>query len=388
MTRSGPDILILGGGVIGTSIAWHLARERAKVTLVEEKDLASGSSGACDGVVFMQSKKPGIHLELALKSLERFKELGQMLPFPIEFYQTGGMVVIETEEEFKAMEAYARDQKAAGLSVHLLDRDQARRKEPGLSPDIRGVAWSPLDGQVNPMGLTLGFALGAKKAGARILPRTRVEGFLTENNRVTGVETSQGRFRADIIVLACGARSAAVGAMAGLDLPIRPRRGQIVVTQAVPPLITHCMISAKYIAAKYNPELAKTAGEGLSLEQTENGNLLLGSTREFVGFETRNSREGIQTILRNTARVIPKIKELQIIRAFAGLRPWTPDGLPLLGFVQGMDGLFLAAGHEGDGIALSPITGELVSKMILGRSLDISMDPFSPGRFLEDKAHA
>jgi len=234
------------------------------------------------------------------------------------------------------------------------------------------------------MGLTLGFALGAKKQGARLIPRTRVKNLVVKGNRVTGVETDRGRFDADIVVNACGAGAAELPAAAGLHFPITPRRGQIAVTQAVAPTLSHCLISAKYIAAKYNPDLAKTSGEGLSIEQTGNGNLLLGSTREFVGFDRRNTLAGIKTILKNTGSLIPALKDIQIIRCFAGLRPWTPDGLPLLGPVSGLEGFFMAAGHEGDGIALAPVTGELVARMILDLPPDHDMTPFSPDRFREE----
>ncbi len=334
------------------SIAFHLVSHGASdVTLVEANDPASGSSGACDGLIFMQSKKPGIHLELALKGLKQFETLNHTLPVPIEYWRTGGMVIIETDQEYNAMKTYARDQQALGLDVLILDRDETLEKEPALSPNISGVAWSPLDGHVNPMALTLGFALGAQKLGARIIPHTPVMDILLKNNRVMGVQTSQGRFVADIVVNACGAMAGKVAAMVGMDLPITPRRGQIAVTQAYDPVISHCMISAKYIAAKYNPELAEQAGEGFSIEQTENGNLLLGSTREFVGFDTQNSVEGLKTILKNCSTILPRIKDLHLIRAFAGLRPYTPDGLPLLGPVSPLEGFFMAAGHEGDGIA-------------------------------------
>ena len=383
MTRPNnpPRVIVIGGGVIGASVAWHLSIQGTPVTLIEEREPASGSSGACDGLIFMQSKKPGIHLELALESLGRFKELSRSLPVPIEFEPCGGMVIIETQEEYRAMETYAEDQRAIGLSVDILDRDEALKKEPNLSPDILGAAWSPLDAQVNPIGLTLGFISGARRAGARILTGTRATGLATQSGRVTGVCTDRGRFEADLVVNACGAKSPGIAAMAGISLPIKPRRGQIMVTQATAPLISCCMISAKYIAAKYNPAIAESAGEGVSVEQTENGNLLLGSTREFAGFDTANTLAGMRTILKNTSKIIPKLKGLQIIRSFAGLRPWTPDGLPLLGPVGGIEGFFMAAGHEGDGIALSPVTGDLVSKMILGRPTGLSMAPFSPDRF-------
>ncbi len=379
-----PKVLIIGGGVIGTAIAWHLTCRKAEVTLIEAKELASGSSGACDGLIFMQSKKPGIHLELAMESMKRFKELQTVLPFPIEYTPCGGMVIIETEDEYQAMETYARDQREIGLDVKILDREHALEKEPALSGHILGAAFSPLDGQVNPMGLTIGFALGAKKQGAKIIPRTRVKNLRTKGSRVTGVDTDKGKFNADIVVNACGARAAELTAAAGIHFPITPRRGQIAVTQPVAPTLSHCLISAKYIAAKYNPDLAKTSGEGISIEQTHNGNLLLGSTREFAGFDRQNTLTGIKTILKNTAGLIPKLKTIQVLRCFAGLRPWTPDGLPLIGPVSGLQGLFMAAGHEGDGIALAPVTGDIVAKMILNLPIPHDMTPFSPDRFRTD----
>lgn len=388
MSKPVQEILIIGGGVIGSSIAWHLAGDRANVTLIDKGDLASGSSGACDGLIFMQSKKPGIHLELAMKSLERFKELRTQLPVDIEFHQTGGMVVIETEDETEAMETFVRDQRSIGLEVSLLDRHQALEKEPALNSRIAGASFSPLDAQVNPMALTLGFALGARAKGARIVTGAEVLALETRSGRVASVRTTQGNFKADVVVNAAGAYAPSIAAMVGLSVPITPRRGQIVVTQAAKPLISHCMISAQYIAAKYNPDLARR-GQGLSMEQTRNGNLLLGSTREFAGFDRSNTPEGISGIIRSTTRLVPGLRRLQMLRAFAGLRPYTPDGMPFLGPVRGVEGFFMAAGHEGDGIALSPITGELVARMILDSAMEKSLEAFGADRFRDmDKESA
>lgn len=376
-----PHILIIGGGVIGTAIACHLAVQGAKITLVEAKDLASGSSGACDGLVFLQSKKPGVHLQMAMESLKRFKKLQKQLPVPMEFTQTGGLVTIETDDEYRAMNTYVQNQQAIGLDVHLLDRKQVRLREPGLSGRIIGAAHSPLDAKINPINLTLGFALAAGNHGARILTRTPVTEILVKNNRVTGVVTSRGPIRADLVVNAAGAAAGNVARMAGIEMPVMPRRGQIAVTHAGPPVLHHCLISAGYIAAKYNPELARTAGQGISMEQTENGNLLLGSTREFAGFDTGNTLGAIRKIITEAAVRLPALASFQIIRTFAGLRPWTPDGLPILGSVSKLDGFVMAAGHEGDGIALSAITGELMADSLLGKKPAIPLDRFSPDRF-------
>jgi sarcosine oxidase subunit beta len=286
------------------------------------------------------------------------------------------------------MEKFVREQKDIGLEVCLMDAKQTLAAEPFLSPDIYGSTWSSLDARVNPINLTLGFALGAKKNHARILTRTKVLGIHTQNNRVTGVATTQGDIPADIVVNAAGAGAGRICQMVKIDLPIAPRRGQIVVTQAARPMISSCMISAGYIAVKYDPSLAAEQGEGMSMEQTDNGNLLLGSTREFAGFCTENTLSGIRRIISRTTEVLPALKHLQVIRTFAGLRPYTPDGLPILGPVPSLEGFFMAAGHEGDGIALSPITGELMADMVLGQKTAISLAPFSPERFIPQKGQA
>ena len=379
-----PCVVVIGGGVIGASIAYHLARQGCAVTVIEQGDLASGSSGACDGLVFMQSKKPGIHLTLGLKSLALYRTLKDALPVDIEFRQSGGLVVIEDQAHFAAMEKYVKAQKAIGLDVCLLDKAQTLEKEPFLSPDIAGAAFSPLDAQVNPIRLTQAFILGAKKLGATVLTHTRVTGLCLQNHTVTGVETAKGPIKADLTVNACGALAGKTCELAGISMPITPRRGQIVVTRAEKRILNHCMISASYIAAKYDPALAATAGQGISMEQTENGNLLLGSTREFEGFDKSTTIEGISKILRQTAALFPRLARLQVIRTFAGLRPYTPDGLPILGPVRGINNFYMAAGHEGDGIALAPVTGWLMARMLLSLETDMDLSAFSPDRFMSE----
>lgn len=381
MKLNSPHILIIGGGVIGTSIAYHLAKQNANVTLVEAGDLASGSSGACDGLVFMQSKKPGIHLSLAMESLKLFETLQNDLPVDIEFKKTGGLVAINNDAEYSAMEKYVAEQQGIGLDVQLLDSVQTHKKEPLLSSSVIGAAFSPLDSQVNPIALTLGFALAARKNHAEILTDTIVSDVLTDNNRAVGVATNRGHIAADIVVNAAGSIAGRIAEMVDIQIPVKPRRGQIVVTHAGRRVIDHCLISAAYIAAKYDPVLASTAGQGVSMEQADNGNLLLGSTREFVGFNKNTTVAGIRNIIKETASILPVLNEFQVIRTFAGLRPFTPDGLPLLGPVKSLDGFVMAAGHEGDGIALSPITGHLMAQALLEKDVDIELEAFSPDRF-------
>ena len=375
------NVIIIGAGVIGASIAYYLAKEKIQAVVLEQKEMTTGSSGACEGLLLLQSKKPGIHLDMALESLRRFPALIEELGHPIEYEKKGGLVVIESEEELAAMKLFVEKQKKHDVDVSLLSGEQARKKEPALSENIIGATFSPLDSQVNPLLLTRGFLLAAQKAGAKVFDNTPVRGIELTRGGVTAVNTDRGKIETSIIINAAGAFAPEIGEMVNLTIPIKPRRGQILVTEAVPPILKCCILSAMYIAAKFNPKVAEAGGVGFAVEQTANGNILIGSTREFVGFDKHTTYEGIHSIASNILRVIPEIESLHIIRAFAGLRPYTPDGLPILGKVESIDGFIMAAGHEGDGITLAPITGEMIAKLVATGAAHFPFDAFKLERF-------
>ncbi len=380
MLPDSADVVVIGGGVIGASCAYYLAKHKIKVVLLEKRDPASGSSGACGGTIFLQTKSPGPNLNLALAGAERFRHLHEELAADIEYRNHGGMIIIETETEYDAMVRWAERQQGAGLDVALLDANQARGLETALSPEILGATFSPADAQVNPWHLTFAFIKSAQRHGAKVYTGVRVTGIQTKSQRIELVETDQGRISTGTVVNAAGAYAARIGALCDLDIPIKPRRGQLVVVEATHPLISRCMLSAHYIAAKFNPDLARKGG-GVSIEPTAHGSFVLGSTREFVGFDSRVTRAGIQHIARNVTSILPVLKGRNIIRVFAGLRPYTPDGLPILGPVAGLDGFVMAAGHEGDGIALAPITGEIIADLIANNRTDFPLEAYNLERF-------
>jgi sarcosine oxidase subunit beta len=387
MTRTA-DVAIIGGGVIGTSIAFRLAKAGKKVVLVEKKDFAAGATGSCDQMVILQSKNPGIHLKLALDSSAMFKDLSKELDYDVEYFQDGGMITIENETEMKVMQDFVKRQKEIGLEVDIISRAEATKRQRGLGEHLLGCTYSAQDGHVNPFKLNLGFVKAARKAGAELLIDADVTGFKMTGSRVTGIKTTKGDVDAETVILAAGAWSPLLGKELGMELPIKPRRGQIIITEPVPRFVVGDILSAQYIVAKYHPETLSESnkrgiqlGVGLALTQGARGEILIGATREFVDYDLTNTREGIREILKNATRIVPGLKDFNIIRIMAGLRPYTPDGLPLVGYVKGLDGLFMAAGHEGDGIALSAITGKIVAEMICEGKAYTDVSALDPNRF-------
>jgi len=359
------DVVVIGGGAIGTSIAYHLAKRNINVILVERDDIASGTSGACDGFVFLQSKKPGVHLQMALESAKMMERLSTTLQRDIEYEKNGGMIVVRSPEDMPEMWKLVERQQKLGLEVHLLDSHEAREIEPCLSPNIAGATYSPMDAQVNPISLCLALAEAAELLGAKILTNTEVTNISISNGKVNGVVTSNGVIKSDIVVNAAGVYAPIIGNMVGVDLLIKPRRGQILVTEPVPQMLSRVMICSRYITSKFGSHRGQNPlGVGLALEQTRAGTILIGSTREFVGYDRSVTPEGIRAVLEHASNLVPAIANLNVIRSFAGLRPYTPDGMPILGKMDGVAGFIVAAGHEGDGIALSPITGFLIAELI------------------------
>lgn len=385
---NGADIVVVGAGVTGNAIAYHLARQGADVLVVERDDLAAGSSGACDGYVFMQTKAPGVHLNLALESAAVYEGLSDELGYDIQFKRCGGFIVIRTPPEWEVMEKLVERQRAAGLPIELLDASRVRQMESFLDGEYEGAAYCPIDGKIGPIHLALGFAHGARRHGARFLLHTPVESVVLEGGRVTGIETAIGRIRCNTLVVACGVWTPLLLKSLGLSVPIKPRRGQVLVTAPLPFALNHAMLDARYIAVKFNPKLAgggddpvSRIGISFAVEQTAAGNLLIGNTREFAGYDLRTTLEACHAIRQYASSIARRLEKVPVIRSFAGLRPYTPDGLPLLGPVEGIPGLILAAGHEGDGIALAAVTGRLVSQLVLEGTVPPLMGPCLPRRF-------
>ena len=382
------DVIVIGGGIIGLSCAYYLTQEGKTVLLLEKNDIGEGASTSCDAMIFLQSKKPGVLLTIAMASLDIYKKLATDLPVDIEFENRGGMVLIETPGHLTHMKDFVQQQKALGLCVELLDAAEAKAHAPMISPHVLASTYSAMDSQVNPLSVMRGWMKVAASHGLTVRRHCGVKALESPAPYHWQVSTEDGqRFESECVVNAAGAWAPEIGAMTGLSLPIKPKRGQILVTEKVPSFGKTNFWGADYIVMKLNPDFAKERdpllnqlGVGLSMSQSRSGTYLLGGTREYEGFDKGVSRLAMGLILREAVRLFPTLAHVHIIRSFAGFRPAPDDGKPFIGPVREQPGLYIAAGHEGDGIALAPVTGDAISRMIRRVPLPWDMSELSPAR--------
>jgi sarcosine oxidase subunit beta len=225
----------------------------------------------------------------------------------------------------------------------------------------------------------------AAQMGAKIFYHTEVQGIRLENHRVKEVVTSRGSIRTNTVVNACGAWAPFIGNMVGIKIPIIPNRMEFIVTEQLPPLIFHMLMGASYVTEEYGKDEMiadrRRFGCGLSIHQTVSGNILLGSTWRFTGYDRSTSYEETVAIGKEVKKLLPSLRDFHVIRTFANFFPFTQDDLPILGYVEEIGGFIMAAGHSGHGICLGPITGKLVSELICTGQTSIPLDELSFSRF-------
>jgi sarcosine oxidase subunit beta len=383
------DVIVAGGGVIGTALTWYLSRMGWRVLLLERVDLCHGSAGATDGYITPHTKQPGYHLELALESCTLYETLREEIESDIDIeldLHCGGLQVCEDEMQWDLISDTKEKLSAGGLELYMLEIEDVRKIEPAVSPSMRGAMYSPTASSVNSFRLTQAFADHAKKMGAEILIETGIDSLVFDGGRVAGVRSGDAVYYASYVVNCCGAWGAELAKMAGLDLPVSPKRGQIIVSEPTAPLLNTVMQTGLYPIIKFKPELITDErifrlGLGFGIEQTRDGSILIGGTRELAGFDRGNTLECIEAMAQTAQVYIPAIRDLHFIRCFSGLRPYTPDGLPMMGRITEVPGLVMCCGHEGDGIALAPISGKLMAEEIVYGKTSFPITPCAAERF-------
>jgi glycine/D-amino acid oxidase-like deaminating enzyme len=365
------DVVVIGAGVIGAAVAHALVREKLSVLVVDRRGVGLEASGANVGLVTLFSghsldePEPGPVFELTRLSADAYAGLAEETGVDVEYERCGGVMFAETEDRLRALRRAFEGYRRHGVAVEWLDAAGVKACEPALAADrVLGGVLCPLNGQLNPLLLCRALARGARERGARFVHGATVTGISCGEGRVRAVLTSQGDIGCARVVNAAGAWAAEVGRMAGVDVPVAPARGQIVLTEAVPRFIRRVV-----------------SGAEPSARQTRRGNVIIGSTVEDAGFDKGVTPRTVAEFAHGALRYFPRLAGLQVIRTWAGLRPATPDHRPIIEAARDPGGLVLATGHSRRGICYAAGTGRLVADLVMGRPAPLDLAAFSLGRF-------
>ncbi len=375
---------MIGAGIVGAAIARVLARADCDVVVVDRAATAGGTSASGEGNILVSDKGPGAELRLTQRTLrvwDRLRaELHHELPdgFPgLELDHKGGLVVATTDAGAKALLEFAETQRGAGVIAEVVDDARAHELEPDLTRDITAAVFYPEDAQVQPVIATEALLAAARRHGARVRQQVEVTGGIVEKGRLVGVETTAGPLRADLVIVAAGPWSGAVAERIGVTLPVRPRRGTVLVTSRMPHRIHRKVYDADYVGA---------VGSGSAdlqvssvVESTAAGTVLIGSSRERRGFDDRIEARVLAALASKALLLFPFLADAQVMRAYGGFRPFVPDHLPIIGPDPRLPGLWHATGHEGAGIGLSLATAEVLAELIFESTEDNEFRLDRPG---------
>lgn len=375
-----PDVIVVGGGVVGCSTAYRLAREGRQVLLLEQRGLAAGASGRNGGLTgagtSLHSAAGNAVSAITKANLALMRGIEQELDADVQLRLPGTLDVATTVEQYRDLADGIEPQRAAGLDVHLLDAHEARKLMPALSPDIMGAEFAPRRGHLWPFALVHAFADAAVALGAEIRTGVTVERMLTSGDRISGVIAGGETIRADDVVLATNAYTPSL--LPGLpDGAIVPARGQILVTESLPPTLP------LPFGTNYEKEYGR---------QTAHGPIVCGGYRRLDDDEGLGHLDEAVTppVLAGIAQCLttlfPALRDIRVIRCWAGIMGFTADGLPLIGRWPPLQGLTVAAGFNGGGFSWAAITGQIVADLLAGRDRGFDLGPFDPARFLTGHA--
>ena len=378
MPTDATDVVVVGAGVVGAATAWYATRAGLSVTVVDRGSVAGGTTGAGEGNILVSDKPPGAELDLARLSSGLWRELGYEVG-GFEYDPKGGLVVASTPAGFDALVALAADQAAAGVETVVVPAAELAEHEPHLTPSLAGGVLYPEDAQVQPMLAAARLLRSARAKGAEVRTGVEVTGFLRSGDRVTGVHTSAGDLPAGAVVNAAGTWGGEVAALAGVEVPVLPRRGFILVTEPLPRIVRHKVYAAEYVSDVASSDAALQTSP--VVEGTESGTILIGASRERVGYDRTLSVRVLRALAAQAVALFPVLAGVQVIRTYRGFRPYCPDHLPVIGPDPRAPGLYHACGHEGAGIGLAAATGQLIARLIGGEETSLDVAPYRPERF-------
>ena len=370
------DVIIIGGGIAGTSAAFHLAEHGRSVTLLERGAIASEASGVNAGGVgaLGWGHVPDLESYLTMGSLQIFKRLQLELGYDVEFRASGGLQAIQTAEQYE----FARDRvlslKSRGYVAELLTVNEARAIEPELSPSLKGAMYFPLRGQADPVKTTRAFADAARNLGAEILTDREVTGIAQSADGTYEVVCHEAAFHARNLVLAAGAWCGPLGKILGVSIPVVPVRGQMWATEPLPPRVFHGLSGAESYAYWSDdsgagpdtpPELTHLGERRITRHlygrQTRDGEVIFGGDRQLVGYDRTVDATGVEANFAHTTEVLPFLNGVAISRSWSGLMPFSLDGKPIIGKIPLLDNLYIVTGLASSGFGRGPMAGKLIA---------------------------
>ena len=389
------DILIIGGGIAGSSTAFHLAEQGRDVILLERGEIASEASGQNMGGLGGSGwgNNPNLLSYLTAGSVEIFKHIQIDMGYDIEFRLSGTLTAIHTEEQYEYYQDDVASQRNNGYEIELLSAREARAIEPEANGELPGYMYRPQRGQADPEKTTRAFAHAAEVAGATINTGQNVVSITPMSAGGYSIQTESSEFRCQTLVLATGAWCGPVGEMLGIKIPIVPIRGQMWATGSLPTRVLHTIGStiSSYAWNKSNgsddvtpPNLTHKNGRRMTRHlygrQRKNGEIIFGGDRESMGYNTTPDRVGIEVNRGHAAEVIPLVASLPIARSWAGLMPFSLDGSPIIGKIPIRDNLFIVSGLASSGFGRGPMAGKLAADYIHSGNMTHVLAEADPAR--------
>lgn len=363
------DVVVIGGGVMGASAAFHLAEAGVDVVLVERSDLASGSTVKAAGGV-RANFSDELNIALGKRSLEAFERFHERPGQDIDLHQPGYLFVLSRPEDVAMFEASVALQNSLGVESRMLTPEEAAELSPYLNiDDVLAAAYSPRDGHCAPESVVMGYANGARRFGAQVFTQTEVTGIDHVDGAINRVHTTAGAIATSAVVNCAGAWSPQIAAMVGLDLPVTPFKREIVVTDPVPGLPRDLAFTIDYATSFYYHR----EGEGL----------LMGFSDQSIapGFDLGRDEAFVERLAELAEHRAPAVLETGLMTGWAGLYEVTPDHNALLGEWSGVSRFFYATGFSGHGFLQGPAVGEILRDMYLGTTPFIDVSPLRVERF-------
>lgn len=369
---SDASVVIIGGGVMGLSTAYHLALAGVRdVVLVEQAELGSGSTCKAAGGVRAQFSD-AVNVELGRRSLETFEKFKREFDQEIDLHQVGYLFLLDHPEQVAVFEQNVAMQNELGVDSRMIDVAEAKRLSPLIETDgLLAAAWSPNDGHCTPESVVLGYARAARRAGARLVRGCSVTGIATDGTTIAAVQTTHGTIRTDTVICAAGAWSQQIGQLAGVHLPVEPVRRQILTTEPMPGLDPRTPFTIDFATSLY----FHSEGPGLLLGMSD--------PDEEPGFKLGRSDDWLPRLGEAIERRAPRIAEVGIASGWAGLYEMTPDHNALVGEAPDVSRFLYATGFSGHGFLMGPAIGEVMRDLYLGDPPVVDVSGLDVRRFAD-----